>query len=91
MQPPNTNPSIFFLTDFIRNTRRELLAIDVDKLRNGDPAAKHAATEVLGRNSFANLLIDNPDKLAPMTGGDPGEPLVFGEDIKAKMRALLEV
>lgn len=92
MQPPNTNSNIFFVFDFIRNTHNALLAIDVDKLRRGDAEAKKQATDVISRNHFANLLInDTTGKLALMTGGDPRNPVDFGPDIKAKAQALLEV
>lgn len=92
MQPPNTHPTIFFMFDFIRNTHNALLAIDADKLRAGDKEAKRQASDVISRNHFTNLLIDDPTgKLALMTGGDPRNPVDFGPDIKAKAQALLEV
>lgn len=91
MQPPNTHPTIFFLLDFIRNTHRMLKDIDA-KFAAGDSAARDAAQEVLGRNQFANVLInDTSGKLALMTGSDPTSPLDLGPDIKAKARALTEV
>jgi len=92
MQPPNTHPTIFFMFDFIRNTHNQLLSIDLDKLQAGDPEAKKQASDVMGRNNFTNILINDPTgKLALMTGGDPSNPVDFGADIKAKAQALLEV
>lgn len=91
MQPPNTHPTIFFLMDFVRNTQRMLRNIDADKFAAGDPAARDAAQEVLGRNQFASVLLnDSSGKLALMTGSDPTNPIDFGPDIKAKGRALSE-
>lgn len=75
--------------DFVRNTHRMLLNIDADKFAAGDPAARDAAQEVLGRNQFANVLLnDSSGKLALMTGSDPTNPLDFGPEIKAKARVL---
>jgi hypothetical protein len=92
MQPPNTHPTIFFMFDFIRNTHNQLLSIDLDKLRTGDAEAKKQATDVVGRNQFTNILInDSTGKLALMTGGDPANPVDFGPDIKTKAQALLAV
>lgn len=92
MQPPDTHPTLFFLFDFIRNTRKELKSIDLDKLRAGDAEAKRQATDVIGRNAFTNTLInDTTGKLALLTGGDPGRPVDFGQDIKNKAAALREV
>ncbi|GAD92244.1 conserved hypothetical protein [Paecilomyces variotii No. 5] len=92
MQPPNVNPTIFFLFDFVRNTHRQLKTIDVDKLRAGDKAARQQVTEVLARNRFANELIsDKSGKLAMMTGDDPRNPVDLGPDIRAKAQALLQV
>ena len=49
MQPPDTHPTLFFLFDFIRNTRKELRAIDIQKLRAGDEEAKKQLIDVIGR------------------------------------------
>jgi hypothetical protein len=49
----------------------------------------NAVTEVMGRNNFASLLInDTSGKMAMMTGGDPSNPADFGADVKAKAAAL---
>lgn len=91
MQPPDTHPTLFFLFDFIRNTRKELKSIDLDKLRAGDAESKKQVTDVMGRNSFTNVLInDTSGKLALLTGGDPGRPVDFGEEIKEKAKVLTE-
>ncbi|KAH1291792.1 hypothetical protein KXV81_005475 [Aspergillus fumigatus] len=92
MQPPNTHPTIFFLFDFVRNAHRELQGIDMDKFRAGDANARRMAQDVLGRNNFTNALVnDTTGKLALMTGGDPNNPVDFGEDIREKAKALVEV
>lgn len=89
MQPPDTHPTLFFLFDFIRNTRKELRAIDVQRLREGDAEAKKQIIDVIGRNGFASALInDTSGRLAIMTGGDPGNPVDFGPDIKEKIKVL---
>lgn len=89
MQPPDTHPTLFFLFDFIRNTRKELRAIDIQKLREGDTEAKKQIIDVIGRNEFTSALInDTSGRLAIMTGGDPGNPVDFGTDIKEKIKAL---
>ncbi|KAH1325320.1 hypothetical protein KXX47_009769 [Aspergillus fumigatus] len=89
MQPPNTHPTIFFLFDFIRNAHRELQGIDMDKFRAGDANARRMAQDVLGRNNFTNALVnDTTGKLALMTGGDPNNPVDFGEDIREKAKAI---
>ncbi|KAJ5624546.1 hypothetical protein N7510_000855 [Penicillium lagena] len=91
IQPPDTHPTLFFLLDFIRNTHRMLQEIDADKFASGDKAAREAAQEVVGRNQFANVLInDSTGKLALMTGSDPSNPVDIGSDIKSKARALTE-
>ncbi|KAF7131011.1 hypothetical protein CNMCM5793_003946 [Aspergillus hiratsukae] len=92
MQPPNTHPTLFFLFDFVRNTHRELLDIDMDKFNAGDANARSQAQDVLGRNNFTNTLVnDTTGKLALMTGGDPTNPVDFGEEIREKAKALVEV
>lgn len=89
MQPPDTHPTLFFIFDFIRNTRKELRAIDIQKLREGDAEAKKQIVDVIGRNGFTSALInDTSGRLAIMTGGDPGNPVDFGPEIKEKIRAL---
>ncbi|KAH8703753.1 hypothetical protein BGW36DRAFT_369939 [Talaromyces proteolyticus] len=89
MQPPDTHPTLFFLFDFIRNTHRQLKTIDIEKLSAGDDEAKNQVTEVIGRNHFANVLInDTTGKLAMLTGGDPSNPVDFGPEIKRKAEAL---
>lgn len=89
MQPPDTHPTLFFLFDFIRNTRKELRGIDVQKLREGDPEAKKQMIDVIGRNGFASALInDTSGRLAIMTGGNPENPVDFGRDIKEKIKVL---
>ncbi|KAF4166473.1 hypothetical protein CNMCM6936_006437 [Aspergillus lentulus] len=49
------------------------------------------AQDVLGRNNFTNTLVnDTTGKLALMTGGDPNNPVDFGEEIREKAKALVE-
>ncbi|KAJ5114733.1 hypothetical protein NUU61_000492 [Penicillium alfredii] len=92
IQPPNTHPTVFFLLDFIRNTHRMLKDVDPAKFAAGDSGARNAAQEILGRNQFANVLVnDSSGKLALMTGSDPNNPVDLGPEIKAKARALTEV
>ncbi|KAF7156406.1 hypothetical protein CNMCM5623_010076 [Aspergillus felis] len=92
MQPPNTHPTLFFLFDFVRNTHRELQEIDMDKFLAGDADARSKAQDVLGRNNFTNILVnDTTGKLALMTGGDPTNPVDFGDDIREKAKALVEL
>ncbi|OJJ84242.1 uncharacterized protein ASPGLDRAFT_35523 [Aspergillus glaucus CBS 516.65] len=92
MQPPATHPTLFFLFDFVRTTHRTLKSIDAEKFRTGDREARSQAQEVLSRNQFANMLVsDRTGKLALMTGGDPANPLDFGDEIRGKARALTEV
>ncbi|KAJ5555103.1 hypothetical protein N7535_007548 [Penicillium sp. DV-2018c] len=87
--PPNKHPTIFFLYDFVRNTFNQIKNIDPAKFAAGDRAAKSAVAEADGRNSFASMLInDKGGQVAKMTGADPSNPADFGEDIKAKARAL---
>lgn len=92
MQAPSPHPSIFFVFDFIRNTHRTLKAIDADKFRAGDADARQQAQEVLGRNQFALAIVnDTSGRLALMTGGDPANPVDFGDEVREKARALTEV
>jgi hypothetical protein len=90
MQPPDTHPTLFFLFDFIRNTHKQLKSIDASKLREGgDADTQNSVAEVIGRNKFAKTLIeDTSGKLALLTGGDPGKPLDFGEEIREKAKVL---
>ncbi|KAJ5334873.1 hypothetical protein N7452_007276 [Penicillium brevicompactum] len=68
-QPPNTNPSIFFSYDFIRNTYNQLKQVDPAKYAAGDKAAQDAVQEIIGRNSFASILVnDTSGKVAMITG-----------------------
>lgn len=92
MQPPDTHPTLFFLFDFIRNTRKELRSIDINnKLREGDSESQKQLIDVLGRNGFTNALInDNTGKLALLTGSDPNRPVDFGQDIRAKIAGLAQ-
>lgn len=92
MQPPATHPTLFFLFDFVRTTHRTLKSIDAEKFRTGDSEARSQAQEVVSRNQFANMLVsDQTGKLALMTGGDPTNPLDFGDEIREKARILTEV
>jgi hypothetical protein len=64
----------------------------LERLRAGDTEAKKTATDVIGRNHFANMLInDTSGRLALMTGGDPRDQVDFGSEIEAKAQALLLV
>lgn len=91
MQPPNPHPTIFFLRDFVKNTHEQLKKVDGDKFAAGDQSARDAVQEVVGRNQFASLLLnDSSGKLSLMTGSDPSNPVDFGPDVKAKARALSE-
>lgn len=92
MQAPSPHPSLFFVFDFIRNTHRTLKSIDFEKFRSGDRDARVAAQEVMGRNAFANTLVsDTSGKLALLTGGDPTNPVDFGDAIREKANAVVEV
>lgn len=91
MQPPSPHPTIFFLKDFVKNSHDQLKKVDADKFASGDNGAQDAVKEVVGRNQFATLLLnDSSGKLSLMTGSDPSNPVDFGSDIKAKARALSE-
>ena len=68
-----------------------LKEVDADKYAAGDNKAREAVDEVVGRNGFANVLLnDSSGKLSMMTGGDPSNPVDFGPDIKAKSKALTD-
>lgn len=91
MQPPATHPTIFFLMDFIRNTHRVLKGVNAEAYAAGDKTAREQVQEVVGRNQFACMLLnDSSGKLSLMTGSDPSNPVDFGADVKAKARALTE-
>lgn len=88
-QPPTPHPTPFFLLDFIKNSYNSLQQIDKQKFASGDRGAKEAFNEIVGRNSFATILVnDTSGKLSMMTGGDPRNPIDFGPEIKAKAEAL---
>ena len=92
MQPPSVNPTAFFLYDFVRNTHTTFKNIDAEKFRSGDRQARDQAQDVFQRNAFANTLAnDRSGKLALMTGGDPVNPVAFGDDIRQKTKALVEI
>ncbi|KAJ5668252.1 uncharacterized protein N7477_006822 [Penicillium maclennaniae] len=91
MQPPVTHPTVYFLMDFVRNTQKELKGIDAEKYAAGDQAAREQVLEVVGRNQFTYVLLnDSSGKVSVMTGSDPNNPVDFGANIKAKARALTE-
>lgn len=74
--------------DFVRNTHQVLNA---QKYAAGEQAAREQVQEVVGRNQFACVLLnDSSGKLSLMTGSDPNDPVDFGPNIKAKARALME-
>ncbi|KAL5358155.1 hypothetical protein BJX96DRAFT_146050 [Aspergillus floccosus] len=88
LQPPSVNPTVFFIADFVRNTRAALGRIDKAKYQAGDVRARQELNEVVGRNGFANMLIsDTTGQLSAMTGG--GGPVDFGDDIRAKVQAVV--
>ncbi|KAF7173577.1 hypothetical protein CNMCM6106_007633 [Aspergillus hiratsukae] len=61
----------------------------MDKFNAGDANARSQAQDVLGRNNFTNTLVnDTTGKLALMTGGDPTNPVDFGEEIREKAKAI---
>lgn len=92
MQPPSVNSTAFFLFDFIRNTHRLFKSIDAEKFQSSVREDRDKAQEVLERNQFANLLVsDTTGKLALMTGGDPRNPVDFGDEIRQRARALVEI
>ncbi|KAJ5692377.1 hypothetical protein N7462_001800 [Penicillium macrosclerotiorum] len=91
LQPPTPHPTVFFLADFIRNSHKTLKEVDAEKYASGDKESASNVQEVVGRNQFAGVLVnDSSGKLALLTGSDPGSPVNFGSDIKAKVRAMLE-
>ncbi|GES65363.1 hypothetical protein ATEIFO6365_0010028900 [Aspergillus terreus] len=88
MQPPSVSPTVFFIADFVRNTRASLAQIDKAKYQAGDARARQQLNEVMGRNGFANMLIsDTTGQLSAMTGG--GGPVDFGDDIRTKIQAVV--
>ena len=93
MQPPQVNPTVFFLFDFVKNTYSMFKSIDVEKWRAGDKTARDKAQEVFARNQFANMLAsDRSGKLvASMTGGSETNPIDFGDEIRRKAKALVEI
>ncbi|OJJ43452.1 hypothetical protein ASPZODRAFT_136317 [Penicilliopsis zonata CBS 506.65] len=89
MQLPTPNPTIFFISDFVRSTHRTLHQVDASAFAMGDQNARAAVKEVIGRNSFTDILVnDTTGKLALMTGQDPRNPVDFGPDIKRLAKAL---
>ena len=45
----------------------------------------------MGRNAFANTLVgDTSGKLALLTGGDPTDPVDFGDEIRSRARAVVQ-
>lgn len=45
----------------------------------------------MGRNSFADTLVnDRSGKLALLTGGDPTNPVDFGDEIRNKAKDVAE-
>lgn len=77
--------------DFVRNTHQVLKGIDAQKYAAGDQGAREQVQEVIGRNQFACVLLnDSSGKLSLMTGSDPNNPVDFGANVKAKARALTE-
>lgn len=91
MQPPDVNPSVFFLFDFVRTTHRNFKSIDAQKFKTGDQQSRQAAQDVSERNQFTDQLVnDRSGKLAAMTGDDPANPVDFGDEIRHKTKALVE-
>ncbi|KAJ5116204.1 hypothetical protein N7456_000552 [Penicillium angulare] len=91
VQPPSPHPTAFFLLDFVRNSHKMLKTVDHSKYTSGDSSAAETVKEVVGRNQFSNLLLnDSSGKLSLMTGGDPSNPIDFGPQIKEKARILNE-
>ncbi|KAN0066925.1 hypothetical protein V8E54_014983 [Elaphomyces granulatus] len=92
MQPPNIHPTMMYMFDFINNTHRKLQTIDLEKLRAGDAHTKDTATDILGRNRFAYILVkDHSGSLLTLTGVPPSCPVDYGEDITSKLEALAKI
>ncbi|KAL4892935.1 hypothetical protein BDV59DRAFT_179055 [Aspergillus ambiguus] len=81
--PSFENRTFAFLADFVRNSRLALGRVDKAKYAAGDARACIEVKEVMGRNNFAKMLMnDTSGKLSAVTGG---EPVDFGDEIRAKM------
>ncbi|GLI76823.1 hypothetical protein PoHVEF18_005101 [Penicillium ochrochloron] len=92
LQPPTPHPTAFFLLDFVKNTHRSLQKVDAAKYASGDRQARETVQEIIGRNQFTSVLVnDSTGKLAMMTGGDPSNPVNLGPTIKAKAKALADL
>ncbi|KAF3390645.1 hypothetical protein F1880_009179 [Penicillium rolfsii] len=92
IQPPTPHPTMFFLFDFVKNTHNSLQKVDASKYAAGDSQAREAVQEIIGRNQFTSLLVnDSSGKLAIMTGSDPSNPVDLGPTIRAKAKALAEL
>ncbi|KAJ5220054.1 hypothetical protein N7468_009258 [Penicillium chermesinum] len=89
VQPPTPHPTAFFLLSFIRATREHLRNIDFQKLAEGGSKESQALRDVIGRNWFANMILnDQSGALSLVTPGDGSHSIQIGPDIKAKAKAL---
>lgn len=79
------NPTIYFTWDFVQRSRHMLRELPKVRREQGRRAAKEQFSDAVQRCIFSKILInDDTGKLALMTGGDPNNPVDFGEVVKQK-------
>lgn len=89
VQPPKPHPTTFFLVDFIRTTRAQLRNINLQKLSEGDKKEQQILRDIVGRNWFANMILnDKAGALSLVTPGDGSNSIQIGPEIKEKAKAL---
>ncbi len=75
--------TIYFLWDFQHRTRKMLADWDGKK--------EETKVDIIGRCTLADILLnDTTGKRSMMTMEDPQNPPVFGEDVLAKSKAVME-
>ncbi|KAI9785248.1 MAG: hypothetical protein M1816_000496 [Peltula sp. TS41687] len=79
------SPTIYFTWDFVQRSRHMLRELPKVRRDQGQRAAKEQFADAVGRCIFGKILInDTTGKLALMTGGDPSQPVDFGDEVKRK-------
>lgn len=85
MTQQGRNPTIYFTWDFVQRSRQMLRDLPKVQLEQGRRAAKEQYSDAIQRTIFSKILInDTTGKLAIMTGGDPRNPVDFGDAVKQK-------
>ncbi|KAI9840811.1 MAG: hypothetical protein M1837_001284 [Sclerophora amabilis] len=89
--PPQPNKVLYFMWDFVNRSRQMLRDLPTVRQEKGQAAAAEQLTDVVGRCSFSKMLMDDAEgKMGMMMGGDPRNPLDFGDPVRVKAKEVVD-